>query len=119
MSWHYLYVFWQSNLLEVGIYYLFYKKQLSLGRTFAVVTLANSVTHPLVFFGFMASSATFLVAILAAEAFAVAAETCLHSYGTKLSTRRTFPAALAANLFSWQLAPMFTYWLFLMGENGS
>ncbi len=113
MNWGYAYVFWQSSLLETGIYFLFYRQKMSFKKCFFLVTLANAITHPIVFFGFMASSNSYLISILTAEVFAICGETALHMYGGRLSFRRALAAASAANLFSWQTAPMITYWIFL------
>lgn len=112
MIWDYLYTFAQSSTLEVPIYFLFYRSRLTLGRTFLIVTLANSFTHPWVFFGFMGSGWTYLVSVLVAESFAVGGETCLHSWSGHLPPWRTFAAAWFANLFSWQIAPLLTYAVF-------
>ena len=115
MNWEYLYTFLQSSCLEVPIYFLFYRKQLTLSQTFLVVTLANSVTHPLVFFGFMGSGLSYLTSVMAAESFAVIGETFLLGGATKIQYRTTFIASLTANLFSWQVAPVLTY-LFFFGS---
>lgn len=108
----YFYTTVQSNLLEIPIYYMFYRRTLSLKRTALITTFANAVTHPWVFFGFMGVGLSYFTSVLLAESFAVLAEAPLHSYAGRLMLRRTFWAALAANLFSWQLAPALTYFLF-------
>jgi hypothetical protein len=112
MNWQYVLTFLQSSSLEIPIYYSFYRRQLKLHEVILLVTLANSFTHPWVFFGFMGSGWSYLVSVIAAESFAVGGETILHGIGGRLDFRRTFCAALLANLFSWQVAPIFTYALF-------
>ncbi len=113
MSWNYLYVFFQSSTLEVFIYFLFFRTALSFRRTFTVVTLANSITHPLVFFGFMAGPWSYLTGILCAELFAIVAEASVHRKVVGLSWLKSFLASFWANLLSWQLAPILSYYLFL------
>lgn len=108
----YLYVFLQSNLIEVLVYYIFYRLQISFSKNLGLVTLSNSITHPIVFFGFMQSGRSYLESILWAETFAVASETILHSYFGQLDLKKTSVAALISNLVSWQLAPMITYIFF-------
>ena len=112
MNWQYVLTFLQSSCLEIPIYFLFYRRTLKWGEVVILVTLANAVTHPWVFFGFMGSGWSYLVSVLAAESFAVGGETVLHGFAARLDLRRTFLAALAANLFSWQVAPILTYALF-------
>lgn len=109
MSWSYVYIFFQSSCLEIVIYYLFYRGHVPFKKVFIVTTAANAITHPIVFFGFMRSPLSYLIAILAAETFAVIGETWLHAYATKLPLQKTLLAAAFANLFSWQLAPVLTY----------
>ena len=115
MSFDYVYIFLQSSLLETLVYWAFYRRRLSLGAIVTLVTASNALTHPVVFFGFLASSLSYLAAILLAEGFAVAAETGLHRWGAagRLSWARAFAAAVVANLFSWQVAPALTYFFFL------
>ena len=108
----YLYVFIQSNLIEIVIYYLFYRKLLGFSKSAMLTTFSNSITHPLVFFGFMAMGKTYLTSILLAESFAIIGETFLHWYFGKIGFARAATAALVANLVSWQLAPMLTYLIF-------
>jgi hypothetical protein len=112
MNLDYLYVFFQSSLLETLIYYFFYRSQRNLLEIIALVTFANAITHPLVFFGFLASPLAYLSAILYAELFAIAGEFMLHSYFGGLRYSRAGIASLSANLFSWQVAPMITYFIF-------
>jgi hypothetical protein len=108
----YLYIFLQSNLIEVFIYYIFYRKFMSFGKSTALVTFSNSLTHPIVVFGFMTSGLSYLKSVLVAEAFAIIAEWLLHGYFGRVAYRRTFIASAVANLVSWQLAPILTYYLF-------
>ncbi len=111
MSLAYIYIFLQSNLLEVPIYYLFFRKQKSLFQTLLLVTAINSLTHPIVFFVIMNFKLTYLTNILLAEAFAIVAETLFFHKVCQFEFGRSFRAALWANLVSWQLAPMITYFL--------
>lgn len=118
----YFYIFLQSSTIEVFVYFMFYRGLLSqrnwsgnksFGFTFVLTTLANTITHPIVFFVIMASRQSYLEAILLAEGFAFLAETFLHAYFGKLPLKTTWKASLTANLVSWQLAPIITYFLFL------
>jgi hypothetical protein len=113
MSWSYVYIFLQSSCLEVLIYYFCYSRTHSLKKVFLLTTFANAITHPIVFFGFMQSSLSYLIAILGAEIFAIVGETALHSYAGKIPWRKTLPAAALANTFSWQVAPILTYFILL------
>lgn len=108
----YLYIFLQSNFIEVIVYYAFYRRQLNFSKNLGLVTLSNSISHPIVFFGFMQSGRSYLEAILWAETFAVVSEAVLHSYFGNMDVRRTSVASLISNLVSWQIAPMLTYFFF-------
>lgn len=112
MNWQYVLTFLQSSCLEVPIYYFFYRRQMKFREVLILVTLANCFTHPWVFFGFMGSGWSYLISVIAAESFAVGGETILHGAAGRLSFRQTFVAALLANLFSWQVAPILTYAFF-------
>lgn len=111
MSLAYLYIFLQSNLLEVPVYYLFFRKQKSLFQTLLLVTAINSLTHPVVFFVIMNFKLTYLTNILLAETFAIVAETLFLHKVCGFDGWNSFRAAFYANLVSWQLAPMLTYLL--------
>lgn len=124
LHWQYLYVFLQSNLLEVPFYYLglraFAPRLLtrSLRESerilffFCAVTAINSVTHPVVFFGIMNLKYTYLQNILIAEGFAILSETIFMLWLLDISKTRAIVVATIANLVSWQLAPLLTYKLF-------
>lgn len=112
MTFMYLYIFLQSNLLEVPIYYLFFKKNINFTKNLAFVTAINSLTHPIVFVVLMNLKQSYLQNIMIAEIFAVLAETIFFISFLKTSYLRAFFAALIANFFSWQIAPMITYVLF-------
>ena len=107
----YLYVFLQSNLLEVLPYFLLLPgaRGWGLARTAAMVTLLNSLTHPIVFFGLMNLPFTFLTNISLAEGFAVGAEAIALTLLCNQPRGRAIFASLIANLVSWQLAPILTY----------
>lgn len=111
-TWHYLYIFLQSNLLEVPIYYLFYRHSQNFYRSTVSTTVMNSMTHPLVYFGFMNLSMTYLNKIILAEGFAIISETFFYHRYLKINMKYTFFAALIANVASWQFAPILTYLLF-------
>ena len=111
MSLAYLYIFLQSNLLEVPFYYLFFRKQKNFFQTLLLVTAINSLTHPIVFFVIMNFKLTYLTNILIAESFAILAETLFFYKVCGFEAWRSFRAAFYANFVSWQLAPMLTYLL--------
>jgi tryptophanyl-tRNA synthetase len=111
-SFSYIYIFFQSNFIEVFVYHLFYRKQKTFSETLRLTTFSNSITHPIVFFGFMAFPMSYIKSIILAESFAIISETFLHSYFGKMSLVKTFPAAFVSNLISWQFAPVLTYLLF-------
>ncbi len=113
----YFYTFWQSNLLEIPVYFLVYrwlagKEMMTFAKVAAVTTLANAFTHPWVFFGFMGVGVSYLVSVPLAECFAVFGEAPLQSYALGPKFKITLLASLLANLFSWQVAPIITYVLF-------
>ena len=124
LHWHYLYVFLQSNLIEVVFYYLglrsFVPRKLtrSLNESerilffICAVTAMNSITHPVMFFGIMNLKYTYLQNILFAEAFAVLSEAIFMIWLLDVSKLRAIAVAAIANLFSWQLSPLITYKLF-------
>ncbi len=109
----YLYIFLQSNILEIPIYWLCFRKKLSFKSTAISVTAINSLTHPIVFFVFMNFHQSYLQNILLAEAFAISTEALFFSRVLKLSWPSAIFASVLANLISWQLAPMLTYLLFI------
>lgn len=124
IHWQYLYVFMQSNLLEIPFYYLGLRSSVpglltrSLRETerllffFCAVTAINSITHPVVFFGIMNLDSTYLQNILLAEGFAILSETILMSMLLDITKTRAIAIATIANLISWQLAPLITFKLF-------
>lgn len=112
MSQTYLYIFLQSNLIEVPFYYLFLRRLYSPLNSFGLITAINSLTHPLVFFILMNLKNTYLENILLAESFAVASEALFLFWICQLNWKTAFLASLVANLASWQMAPIFTYLFF-------
>ncbi len=124
LHWQYLYVFLQSNSLEVPFYYLglrsFAPRLLtrSLRESerilffICAVTAVNSVTHPVVFFGIMNLKLTYLQNILIAETFAILSESIFMMWLLDVSKLRAIAVATIANLVSWQLAPLLTFKLF-------
>ena len=118
MNWHYLWVFFQSNGLEVLFLLFFYKfyqakDRISYTDIAAKVTLANTITHPIVLFVILKGPFTYLWAILIAEGFAIVAETFLHKKYLGLSLKRAFLGSLIANLISWQFGTVLTTLIFL------
>lgn len=109
MTFMYLYIFLQSNLLEVPFYYFFYKKDFDLKKILTTTTAINSLTHPIVFFVIMNLKNTYLTNILFAEFFAVITESLFFYFFLNRSYKKAFMASFIANLISWQLAPMMTY----------
>lgn len=114
----YLFFLLQSNLLEWPVYLarLSDKKTgWSWKRTALFVTVLNSITHPLVFFGFMNLPLPYLANILLAETFAIGAEAwALHRFAER-GWKDSLLTSAFANLLSWQLAPMLTYTFFQPG----
>jgi hypothetical protein len=101
LSGDYAWVFLKTCLLETPFYFLWFRRSRK-GFLFHL-SLANLLTHPLVFFVIPTLFGTYLRGLLVAEAFAAGAE---GAYFFALSPgRRTlgFLIAVAANLFSWQM----------------
>lgn len=110
----YFYTWLQSNILEWIIYLPalhFLSKTQKNSANWLFITLCNAITHPIVFFGFMASLLTLKSSILFAEAFAVLGESLLifYFYPLRINFWKILGIALLANLVSWQLAPYCTY----------
>lgn len=115
----YLFFFLQSNLLEWPVYLSRLSDRKSgwdWKRTALFVTVLNSVTHPLVFFGFMNLPLPYLANILLAETFAIAAEAAALNRFAGRSWKDALLTSTCANLLSWQLAPMLTYSFFQPGS---
>lgn len=110
----YVWIFFQSNLLELPIYALGLKRQGAAKIAFTA-TLANSITHPIVFFGVMSAGLPRLTAIGLAETWAVVGETAIlfAILQKKEGISRIAIVSLLANLVSWEIAPRLTYRLFL------
>jgi len=113
MTFHYVYVFIQSNLLEVLVLLPLFGWSIGYKRTFLSVTLVNATTHPLVFFGWMHLPLTYLQDILLAETFAIVSEALLYQRFLGIAIGRATLGSLLANLVSWQLAPIGTALVFL------
>lgn len=115
----YLFLFLQSNILEWPLYLTRFSGE-SLGfpknwhwwKSALFITVMNSITHPMVFFGFMNLPLPYLANILFAEAFAITAETLILKRFLRMTWWSSFMTSLLANLLSWQIAPMLTYSLF-------
>ena len=105
----YVLLFAQSNALELPVLAWGYRKSQSVPRSLALGSLSNLITHPVVIFLFLSWGWSNLVAVLAAECFAVLTEAFLHAgFGGNLRLRTTFLWSLVANLVSWQVAPLLT-----------
>ena len=117
MSWHYFYTFFQSNGLEVLFLLFFYPVGKGVIKSrwniLTIVTLGNSITHPIVLFLFLKGPYSYLVGVVLAESFAVISETFIHRYLLQISWGRAFWGSLMANLLSWQLGTLMTTWFFL------
>ncbi len=107
----YFYVFLQSNLLELPVYFWLWRKVpgKKWPEGLALFTGMNAVTHPLVFFVLLSLPISFLDGILLAEAVAIGAEAIFLLWFTGLGLRRCLGASVLANLVSWQVAPALTY----------
>lgn len=77
-----------------------------------LVTLANSLTHPLVFFGFMASGKPYLWAVLGGQAFAVCIKCLVYFSTVRAPLANTAAIAFWSSLVSWQIAPVILYWAY-------
>lgn len=108
----YLYIFFQSNLLEMPAYFLFLKSKKpdwKFYERFIFITGINAITHPIVFFFIMNLKLTYLQDILLAEAFAIIAEAVIIKLALKENLFPCLFISSLTNLFSWQVAPMLTF----------
>ena len=112
MSWAYGYTFLQTCLIEFPFYFYFLKNRLGFSRTLMAVLALNALTHPLVFFFWMTLKFSILGNILIAECFAFGIEAWACRYFLGLKPKRALLASTTANLASWQLGSIFTYFLF-------
>lgn len=78
----------------------------------AAVFAINACTHPLVFFALMAVPGAPLTKIALSESFAPLFEALALYYILRLPIKRAVASAIAANFASWQLGPLFTFWLY-------
>ncbi len=118
----YLLTYLQSNFLEVPFFcvahHLLSTKR-NLWSSVLTTSLANAITHPIVFFVWLSSGShlNWLSGILFAEAFAIIGEIALHGYALGLHCRRDWMlvavGSLIANLVSWELGPILTWLSFL------
>jgi hypothetical protein len=113
MSWSYAYTFLQTCAIEFPFYYWFFRSRLSLRQSLLAVLALNAFTHPVVFFLIMAVKASVLGNILVAEFFAFGFEIWACAYFLGLPWKRALAAGGLANLASWQLGSVFTYYFFL------
>ncbi len=108
--WHYLQIYLQSNLLEVLPLILVWPRWRPTMKNALRISILNSVTHPIVFFGLMRMPFPYLVNILIAESFAILTEGYCYR---RMGLTQPWLASLWANLISWQLAPFLTVYFFL------
>ncbi|MGE3682219.1 MAG: hypothetical protein AB7G93_10865 [Bdellovibrionales bacterium] len=105
-------MFLQSNVLEWPVY-LPALRHMPRWRGCLFITSMNAITHPIVFHILMRLPFSRLQNILVAEAFAISAETLiLWRYGGWRWPKAAV-IALIANLLSWQLGPVLTYFVWL------
>ena len=109
--WHYLYILFQSNLIEVLLMLLLWPRLMPKNTWALRITATNAISHPVVFFVLMKLPFGYLWNILIAEAFAIGFETLV--YRRVFGLKQAFTASLLANLVSWQLAPVLTALIFL------
>lgn len=117
-NWHYLYVFLQSNALEVLFLLFFYHvfqywDRLSNWEIILKVTLANSITHPIVIFFILKGPLSYIEAILVAEVFAIVTEIFLHQKYLGIGWTKATVGSIIANLISWQFGTVLTTFFFL------
>lgn len=108
--WHYLQIYLQSNLLEVLPLLLIWPRWRPGLKNALRISVLNSITHPIVFFGLMRLPLSYLANILIAESFAILSEGYAYR---RMGLKNPWAASLWANLVSWQLAPLFTVYFFL------
>ena len=110
MNGGYLFTFVQTCCLEFPFYALFLRG--SWLKKIAAVVALNGFTHPCVFFLIMSYKAPLLHSLALGEAFAFSFEAWACYFFLGLKPLHAVAAAVSANLASWQLGPLFTYWLF-------
>ncbi len=110
----YLYIFLQSNFLEVPFYFFLLRAFLPKSKLEAVflLSLMNSLSHPIVFFGLMSLPMSYLSVILIAEIFAITSEAVFLHKTQKIPLMLALKTSTIANLVSWQLGPVLTYLIF-------
>jgi hypothetical protein len=108
----YLPYFFKTFILELPVYLLFLRHQKKLSEILQINFILNFATHPVVFFLIpliiMQYNATYLHYLVIAEVFAPLVEAIILAYFYRISCKRAFLAAIAANLFSWSLG---IYWV--------
>lgn len=107
----YLLAFLMTNLLEMPIYYLFWKKlNWSWKRQLTLLLGLNLATHPFVVLGVTYWGAVqawrYAGTLAFAEGFALVVEALILTWVSK-SVARAFFAALSANIFSWWIGAYF------------
>ena len=100
----YLPFFLKTLLLELPIYYLFFRTLKSIPKILQINFLVNLATHPIVFFIIpmilMKLNGNYLNYLVTAEVFAPLVETLILVYYFKFSLRSAIATAICANLFS-------------------
>ncbi len=107
----YFYTFLQSNFIEALFVVVYLRKFNKPEKLLFFVSFMNSLTHPWVFFGWMGLPQSYLANILCAEAFAIIVEGFLYRHFLKLKLSQAFFISVTANLISWQIGPILT-WFF-------
>jgi len=111
----YFQLFLQSFLLE-ALFLLVYFHDLDKKQVFAGALFANAFTHPLLVFGWLAvPGARLLPLLLGGELFAFLAEATLYHRYFKRSFANCLLASFFANLLSWELGPILSYFLLKHG----
>lgn len=108
----YLPFFLKTFVLELPIYFLFFRTLKNIPALLKMNSVLNLATHPAVFFVIpiilTELNATYLHYLLVAEIFAPVIEALILHKFYKLGLGRSFAAAVCANLFSWSLG---IYWI--------
>jgi hypothetical protein len=109
----YSYIFLQSAGIE-ALFLRFALRKSDKANFWIKVFWINALTHPIVVYLILADGWLMnLEGVLIAEVFAIGAETfLLKAAFNPLSLTKAFCYSLAANLLSWQIAPLLT-WTFV------
>lgn len=107
----YLPYFLKTFILELPVYFLFFKCFKKIPKILEMNFILNLSTHPVVFFVIpyilMKLEGNYLNYLVVAEIFAPLTEALILTYVYKINVRFAFTAAILANLFSWSVG---VYW---------